>query len=292
MLHKTRELLIKQRTMSVNALRGHLSEFGLVAAKGVHRLKDLIALAQAEDRLPEPARQATGILAAEIASLDARSEELETQIERASVTNPMSRLLDEIPAFGPMIASAMVAFHPDPHVFRAPSDLPASLGLTLRPAFERRKGEARRHHQERRPLPAQDAGGRQHVRRAGRSQIQGRARRMDRRDAGEKARARGRGRARQQARHNRLGDDDDRRELPHRALRQGLKIKPPQRKDSTHISEFGKPSRRDDRHGREPNAKDTPPAVTSAKLAAMIGTRAVGYHQGQRTKSAPRRPDI
>jgi transposase len=130
MLHKTRELLIKQRTMSVNALRGHLSEFGLVAAKGIHRVKDLIALAQAQDHLPEPARQATGILAAEIAGLDARIDELEAQIERASATNPMSRLLDQIPVFGPMIASAMVAFHPDPRVFRSASDLPASLGLT------------------------------------------------------------------------------------------------------------------------------------------------------------------
>jgi transposase len=130
MLHKARELLIKQRTMSVNALRGHLSEFGLVAAKGIHRVKDLIALAQAEERLPEAARQATGILAAEIEGLDAGIDKLERQIERASAINPMSRLLDEIPAFGPLIASAMVAFHPDPHVFRSASDLPASLGLT------------------------------------------------------------------------------------------------------------------------------------------------------------------
>jgi transposase len=38
MLHKTRELLIKQRTMGINALRGHLSEFGIVAAKGTGRV--------------------------------------------------------------------------------------------------------------------------------------------------------------------------------------------------------------------------------------------------------------
>ena len=34
MLHKTRELLVKQRTMSVNALRGHLSEFGMSPPRG------------------------------------------------------------------------------------------------------------------------------------------------------------------------------------------------------------------------------------------------------------------
>ncbi len=39
MLHKTRDLLVKQRTMSVNALRGHLQEFGLIAAKGIDRVR-------------------------------------------------------------------------------------------------------------------------------------------------------------------------------------------------------------------------------------------------------------
>jgi transposase len=130
MLHKTRDLMVKQRTMSVNALRGHLSEFGLIAAKGIHRIKDLLALAETDDRLPHAAREATRILAAEIKGLDARIEELEGKIATASASNPMSRLLDEIPAFGPLIASAMAAFNPDPSVFRSASDFAASLGLT------------------------------------------------------------------------------------------------------------------------------------------------------------------
>ena len=130
MLHKTRALMVKQRTMAVNALRGHLSEFGLIAAKGIHRIKDLIALAEGEDRLPEAAREATTILAAEIQGLDAKIEALEAKIAKASAGSPMSRNLDEIPAFGPLIASAMVAFHPDPRVFRSASHFSASLGLT------------------------------------------------------------------------------------------------------------------------------------------------------------------
>ena len=129
MLHKTRDLLVKQRTMTVNALRGHLSEFGLIAAKGIHRIKDLLALVETDDRLPEAARAATGILAADIKRLDASIGELETKIAAASASNPVSRLLDEIPAFGPLIASAMVAFNPDPSVFRSASDFAASLGL-------------------------------------------------------------------------------------------------------------------------------------------------------------------
>ena len=52
MLHKTRELLVKQRTMAVNALRGHLAEFGIVAAKGIGRVDELLALAKADAALP------------------------------------------------------------------------------------------------------------------------------------------------------------------------------------------------------------------------------------------------
>ena len=72
MLHKTRDLLVKQRTMSVNALRGHLSEFGLIAAKGIHRVKELLALALADESLPEEAKQAVKILAWHGEQLDAK----------------------------------------------------------------------------------------------------------------------------------------------------------------------------------------------------------------------------
>ena len=130
MLHKTRELLVKQRTMAVNALRGHLSEFGLIAPKGIQRVKDLLALALSDETLPEEARQATAMLASHSDGLDEKIDDLEKTIARASGRNQTSRLLDEIPAFGPLIASAMVAFNPDPGVFRSGSDFSASLGIT------------------------------------------------------------------------------------------------------------------------------------------------------------------
>ncbi len=63
MLHKTRELLIKQRTMGINALRGHLSEFGIVAAKGIGRVDELIEKAESDATLPETAKAALKILA-------------------------------------------------------------------------------------------------------------------------------------------------------------------------------------------------------------------------------------
>ena len=130
MLHKTRELLVKQRTMAVNALRGHLSEFGLIAPKGIQRVKELLELVLAEETLPEEARQATAMLASHVDGLDERIDDLEKKIAGANGRNQTSRLLDEIPAFGPLIASAMAAFNPDPGVFKSGSDFSASLGIT------------------------------------------------------------------------------------------------------------------------------------------------------------------
>jgi transposase len=130
MLHKTRELLVKQRTMTVNALRGHLSEFGLIAPKGIQKVKDLLALALAEGTLPEEARQAAAMLASHAGGLDEKIDDLGKAIEQASRRSQASQLLDEIPGFGPLIASAIVALTPDPSVFRSGSDFSASLGLT------------------------------------------------------------------------------------------------------------------------------------------------------------------
>ena len=68
MLHRSRELLVKQRTMFSNALRGHCSELGMIASKGASRVKDLIAIIDdPEDaRLPTIAREALGVLIAQL----------------------------------------------------------------------------------------------------------------------------------------------------------------------------------------------------------------------------------
>jgi transposase len=130
MLHKTRDLMVKQRTMIVNALRGHLSEFGLVAARGIQRIKELVALAQANEGLPEEAKQAVALLAWQCEQLDGKIDALEKTIAESSAKRPTSRLLQEIPAIGPLISSAIVASTPDPSVFKSGRDFAASLGLT------------------------------------------------------------------------------------------------------------------------------------------------------------------
>jgi transposase len=130
MLHKTRDLMVKQRTMNANALRGHLSEFGLIAAKGIHRLEELLALARAEGALPEEARAAGEMLALQIEHVDLAIDGLTKRIAKTAAKNQASRLLTDVPAVGALIASAMIASYPDPKVFKSGRDFSASLGLT------------------------------------------------------------------------------------------------------------------------------------------------------------------
>jgi transposase len=83
MLHRARELLIKQRTMSVNALRSHLAEFGIIAAKGIGRVGELLALAEEDATLPNAARRAAKVLAGQIAGLDKSLDDLDAEIAAA-----------------------------------------------------------------------------------------------------------------------------------------------------------------------------------------------------------------
>lgn len=98
-LRKTRELLMKQRTMSINALRKHLAEFGLVAG-------DLIALAADDATLPRAAKQAVRIMARQIEALAKEIQALEKEIAKAAAQNELCGLLDKIPGGGSPIASA------------------------------------------------------------------------------------------------------------------------------------------------------------------------------------------
>ena len=68
MAHKTRELLIKQRTMSVNALLGHLAEFGVIAAKGISNVEELVERAAAAD-VPAMVQTTLGVLLAQLRAL-------------------------------------------------------------------------------------------------------------------------------------------------------------------------------------------------------------------------------
>src|SRR5271157_5384565 len=100
MLHKTRELLIKQRTMTVNALRGHLSEFGIIAAKGIGCMGELLDLAESDATLPAAAKAGVKVLASALERLDKAIDDLEGEITSANAQSEMVRLLDKVPGVG------------------------------------------------------------------------------------------------------------------------------------------------------------------------------------------------
>jgi transposase len=133
-VHSARDLLIRQRTMLVNALRGHLAEFGVVAPRGIHKVGDLTAVIgdDSDGRVPVGARSALRVLAAELAAIELRIAVIETEIVARTRADAVARRLATIPGSGPIIASRIIATVPDPSVFRSGRDFAAWIGLVPR----------------------------------------------------------------------------------------------------------------------------------------------------------------
>ena len=131
MLHRTRDLLVRQRTMLVNALRGHMAELGIIAPQGISRVSDLVAVLLGEDDavMPPLARQALRGLAEELETLGRQVEALEVAILAWHKGCEASRRLATIPGIGPITASAIVASITDPTLFRSGRHLAAWIGL-------------------------------------------------------------------------------------------------------------------------------------------------------------------
>ncbi|MBV8090623.1 MAG: transposase, partial [Alphaproteobacteria bacterium] len=105
---------MRQRTMLVNALSGHLGEFGVIGAKGISRLPDLLALASSAPvcQLPDLARECIELLLAQIEDLQRRIVLAERSVARWHRTNEVSRRLETIPGVGVITASAVTALAP------------------------------------------------------------------------------------------------------------------------------------------------------------------------------------
>ena len=134
MLHRARELLVRQRTMLINALRAHMAEFGIVAPVGVPQVKKLLRIiADTDDaRLPSLARTCLDGLARQFLSLDKEINAAEKRIHAWHRSNEVSRRLETIPGIGPIIASALAASITDPEVFKNGRELAAWIGLVPR----------------------------------------------------------------------------------------------------------------------------------------------------------------
>ncbi len=134
MLHRTRHLFVRQRTTLINALRAHLAEFGIVAGVGRNGLERLLKLIEdgEDDRVPSAARGCLLALRDQLEMVKAQILDADRRILAWRRASEVSLRLDDIPGVGPLIATALVASVPDPHVFKSGRDLAAWIGLVPR----------------------------------------------------------------------------------------------------------------------------------------------------------------
>jgi transposase len=130
-IHRTRSLLVRQRTMLANALRAHLAELGHVANLGIANLAKLTKQVLAEeDALPPYARTALEMLMRQVMTVSAEITVLDQQLLAWHAQSEASRRLAAIPGFGILTASALAATVTDPNQFRSGRQFAAWLGLT------------------------------------------------------------------------------------------------------------------------------------------------------------------
>lgn len=130
---RVRELLIRQRTQAINALRGHLTEFGQVTPKGAANISRLIAIVDDPGSgLPDQAVATLRVLVDVLAGFDAQIAKLNAEISDRAKENEVARRLMTIPGIGPLIATAIAVLAPSPETFRRGRDFAAWLGLVPR----------------------------------------------------------------------------------------------------------------------------------------------------------------
>lgn len=131
MLHRVRLMLNRQRTQISNAIRAHISEFGVVAPVGrlgVDRLLEVVADAS-DERVPADARLCLQMLAAQLEVVKQQILENDRRVLASARQTELGRRLMDIPGVGPLLASAFVASVADPTMFRTGRDLAAWIGL-------------------------------------------------------------------------------------------------------------------------------------------------------------------
>src|SRR6516164_1202227 len=133
-IHKVREMLIKQRTMLINTLRGLMGEFGIVVAEGPRHVGELIAILAdpADRRIPTPLHEGLLAIVETLRGIERRIEIVDQQIVGWGRDNATCRHLITIPGYGPILSSAMAAMTVNPAAFGSGRHFSASLGLVPR----------------------------------------------------------------------------------------------------------------------------------------------------------------
>jgi transposase len=134
MAHRSRDLLIRQRTQLINALRGHLAELGLVAAQGREGMATLIGRVTTDgaDALPPAVRAGLLPVVGQLEGLQQQIGALDKAIHAQHRASEASRRLETIPGIGVIGATAIAATITDPSAFKTGRDLAAWIGLVPR----------------------------------------------------------------------------------------------------------------------------------------------------------------
>jgi transposase len=134
MQHRARDLLIRQRTQVINALRAYLAELGITAAQGNAGLKELLAIivSEEDERLPADAHAVLIMLAAELQAMQTLITSIEKRIMAQHRSSEESKRLETIPGIGIVGATAIAATVTDPKAFRSGRDFAAWIGLVPR----------------------------------------------------------------------------------------------------------------------------------------------------------------
>src|SRR6202521_4067265 len=134
MLHRARDLLMRQRTQLINALRAHMAELGIVAAQGREGVKELLKIIASEEdaRMPVDAHTSLVVLAAGLQALQTMIRSIERRIIAQHRSDEASKRLRSIPGIGIVGATAIAATVSDPKVFRSGRDFAAWIGIVPR----------------------------------------------------------------------------------------------------------------------------------------------------------------
>ncbi|WP_185984230.1 IS110 family transposase [Aureimonas mangrovi] len=132
LVFRTRDLLVRQRTQLINAIRGHLTEYGWVAPKGpayVSMLSDLLD-DELGASLPPAAVSMFRVMLDVLVDLNERIIALDKEIAQRACEQETARRLMTIPGIGPITATALLALAPAAETFAKGRDFAAWVGLT------------------------------------------------------------------------------------------------------------------------------------------------------------------
>ena len=130
MVFRTRDMFVRQRTQMINALRAHLAEHGIIAAKGITNVQELGRIIETAETGIEPLVVETArIYLDQIEQISGRIAALEKTLRQEAGQSDRTERMMSMPGIGPVTAMAVEAFAPTLSTFRRGRDFAAWLGL-------------------------------------------------------------------------------------------------------------------------------------------------------------------